>query len=43
MRPKENEVLLDSVLQHNYRSGLGMILYLAKYTRPDIANIVEEH
>ena len=43
MRPKDNEELLDSGLQNNCRSGVGMLLYLAKYTRSDIANAVQEH
>ncbi len=42
-RPKDNEELLDSGLQHNYISGVGMLLYLAKYTRSDIANAAQEH
>ena len=43
MRPKENEELIDNKKQHDYRSGVGMLLYLTKHTRPDIANAVREH
>jgi hypothetical protein len=28
--------------QSRYRSGVGMLLYLIKYSRPDIANVVRE-
>jgi Reverse transcriptase (RNA-dependent DNA polymerase)/gag-polypeptide of LTR copia-type/Zinc knuckle len=34
--------VLDSEHQRNYRSGVGMLLYLTKYSRPDISNIVRE-
>ena len=43
MRPKENEEMIDDKKQHDYRSGVGMLLYLTKHTRPDIANAVREH
>ena len=38
---KDIEVL-DSEHQTKYRSGVGMLLYLTKYSRPDISNIVRE-
>ena len=43
MRPKENEELIDNKKQHDYRSGVEILLYLTKHTRPDIANTVREH
>ena len=43
MRPKENEEMIDDKKQHDYRSGVGMLLYLTKHTRLDIANAVREH
>jgi hypothetical protein len=33
------EVINDD-FQRKYRSGVGMLLYLTKYSRPDISNIV---
>ena len=33
---------VDSEKQSLYRSGVGMLLYLVKHTRPDIANAVRE-
>jgi hypothetical protein len=32
--------ILDIEHQKKYRSGVGMLLYLTKYSRPDICNIV---
>jgi hypothetical protein len=29
-------------MQTKYRSGVGMLLYLIKYLRPDLANVVRE-
>ena len=34
--------VLDNEHQTKYRSGVGMLLYLTKYSRPDISNIVRE-
>jgi hypothetical protein len=34
--------IIGSEGQTNYRSGIGMLLYLVKYSRPDIANCVRE-
>jgi hypothetical protein len=34
--------VLDSEDQRDYWSGVGMLLYLTKYSRPDISNIVHE-
>jgi hypothetical protein len=33
---------LDTDQQKKYRSGVGMLLYLTKYLRPDISNVVRE-
>ena len=41
VRPN-NEDKIDSVMQSKYRSGVGMMLYLIKYSRPDLANVVRE-
>ena len=40
--PKEGDVVLDEEQQTKYRSGVGMVLYLIKYSRPDLANPVRE-
>ena len=34
--------IINSEGQTSYRSGIGMLLYLVKYSRPDIANCVRE-
>jgi hypothetical protein len=34
--------VLDFNHQKNYQSGVGMLLYLTKYSRPHISNIVKE-
>jgi hypothetical protein len=34
--------LIDPELQSRYCSGVGILLYLKKYARPDICNIVRE-
>ena len=38
----EGEERLDSTMQTKFRSGVGMLLFLVKYSRPDIANSVRE-
>jgi hypothetical protein len=35
-----NMDVLDTQSQRKYRSGVGMLLYLTKYSQPDISNIV---
>jgi hypothetical protein len=35
-----NMDVLDEHFQRRYRSGVGMLLYLTKYSLPDIFNIV---
>lgn len=42
LRPKEGDVLLGLHNQKHYRSGVGLLLYLVKHSRPDIANPVRE-
>jgi hypothetical protein len=37
-----NMDVLDPQSQRKYRFGVGMLLYLTKYSRPDISNIVRE-
>ena len=41
-RPKEGDEVLSAEQQKLYRSGVGMLLYLVKHSRPDIANAVRE-
>ena len=41
-RPKNQESELEPSLQELYRSGVGMLLYLVKHTRPEISNVVRE-
>ena len=36
------KTIIDGEKHARYRSGVGMILYLVKHTRPDIANAVRE-
>ena len=43
LRPKEDDELLSKEKQELYRSGVGMLLYITKYTRPNIANSTREH
>jgi hypothetical protein len=42
MRPEENDPLITQSDQSLYRSGVGMLLYLVKHSRPDLANSVRE-
>jgi hypothetical protein len=41
-RSKINMVVLDPQSQRKYRSGVGTLLYLTKYSQSDISNIVQE-
>ena len=43
VREFNDDIELNNDEQSLYRSGIGILLYLAKYTRPDIANGVREH
>ena len=38
----ENDICLTDREQFKYRSAVGMMLFLVKYSRPDIANSVRE-
>lgn len=42
IQPKDDSELISVEQQKKYRSGVGMLLYLVKYSRPDIANGVRE-
>jgi hypothetical protein len=42
IRPKDASELIGSAEQSKFRSGVGMLLYLVKFSRPDIANGVRE-
>jgi hypothetical protein len=41
-RPADNEMKLDQDQQKEFRSGVEMLLYLVKHSRPDISNAVRE-
>ena len=41
-RPKDGEKLISKEEQTRYRSGIGMLLYLVKYSIPDLSNAVRE-
>jgi hypothetical protein len=40
VRPKEGDMLVGEEEQELYRSGVGMLLYLVKHSKPDNANAV---
>jgi hypothetical protein len=42
VRPTDETEKIDGNLQSKYRSGVGMLLDLIKYSRPDLANVVRE-
>ena len=42
IRTTDDDIAIYSNLQSRYRSGVGMILFLTKHSRPDICNIVRE-
>ena len=42
MRPGPNDPKLSPTNQKTYRSGVGMLLYLIKHSRPDLSNAVRE-
>ena len=42
VRPEEDDIKMNEEEQGRYRSGVGMLLWLSKHSRPDIANAVRE-
>ena len=42
VRPVEGEPILSEEMQTRYRSGIGILMFLIKYSRPDISNAVKE-
>ena len=42
LRPEKGDKLISAQEQTTYRSGVGMLLYLVKHSRPDISNAVRE-
>jgi hypothetical protein len=42
IRPRPGDPLISKDDQSKYRSGVGMLLYLVKHSRPDISNAVRE-
>jgi hypothetical protein len=42
VRPSDKTEKIDENLQSKYHFGVGMLLYLIKYSRPDLANVVRE-
>jgi hypothetical protein len=40
--PDDDDDLIDSILQGQYLSAVGMLLYLTRYSRPDLCNMVRE-
>ena len=42
MRPEKGDKLISKSEQTIYRSGVGMLLYLVKHSRPEISNAVRE-
>jgi hypothetical protein len=41
-RPNQDEPRISDAEQKDFRSGVGMLLYLVKHSRPDISNAVRE-
>ena len=42
LRPETEEMKINAEKQKSFRSGVGMLLYLVKHSRPDIANATRE-
>ena len=41
-RPEKDDILISPEMQTKFRSGVGMLLFLVKHSRFDIANSVRE-
>jgi hypothetical protein len=42
VRPQKGDAIISPEEQKKFRSGVGMLLYLVKHSRPDLANAVRE-
>jgi hypothetical protein len=42
IRPNDGDKRVDQLNQREFRSGVGMLLYLVKHSRPDLSNAVRE-
>jgi hypothetical protein len=42
VHPTTGDDVIDADLQGSYQSAVGMLLYLTKYSRPDLCNDVRE-
>jgi hypothetical protein len=42
MQPMEDDSVIEENQQNDFRTGVGMLLYLVKHSRPDIANSMQE-
>ena len=42
VEPTDDEPILESDMQSRYRTGVGMLMYLIKHSRPDIMNACRE-
>jgi hypothetical protein len=40
--PSDEDDAINENFQNRYRSGVGMLLYLTKYSQPDLCNVVRE-
>ena len=42
IRPSEQEEVLNKRRQTKNRSGIGLLMFLIKFSRPDVANAIRE-